>query len=201
MTTYHTETRAIDGKDYRVEWEYDEHNGAPEVESDGYGVVADMDYDPAEYLDDYDYEVNGEPDMEEVIRHQMMRPLQRYVRYMHARKYYDVWETMKRAKKDGWRDLKFELENPDATEEQKLMGAVDADYDYLRGWYEDDWHWCCITVIALDKEGDDTGHEESLCGICSDDKEHHEEVIRDLTQQIEYHVKIEATKDQMELPI
>ena len=192
--TYNTETREIDGRKYRIDWHYDDTFGRPERESDGHGVCADINFDPKTFGEDHDPE-DGELDLEEVVRHKMMRVLDTASRRQTWYRVYDVWETMKMAKQDGWRDLKWEAEHPNATEEEKLMAAVDADFNYLQGWYDDDWHWCGITVMLLGDEGDDTEHEESLWGLCSDDAEYHEEVIKDLVTQIESVVRKEAEKE------
>lgn len=198
--TYNTETREIDGRKYHIEWQHDDTTGRPEGESDGHGVCIDLSYNPEDYLRDHDPEEDGELDSEEVVRHKMMRVLSRADRLGGYWRVYDVWETMKVAKADGWRDLKWEAEHPNATEEEKLMAAVDADFNYLQGWYNDDWHWCGITVMLLDDEGDDTEHEESLWGLCSGDADHHEEVIKELVGEIQRQVKREAEKGQTPLP-
>ena len=197
--TYNTETREIDGRKYRIAWQYDDTFGRPEDESDGHGVCADINFDPKTFGEGHDPE-DGELDMEGVVRHQMMRVLSRADRRGGYWRVYDVWETMKVAKADGWRDLKWEAEHPNATEEERLMAAVDADFNYLQGWYDDDWHWCGITVILLDEEGDPTEDEASLWGLCSDDDECQEEVIKELVGEIQRQVKREAEKGQTPLP-
>lgn len=202
--TYNTETREIDGRKYRIEWDYDDSSGRPEEESDGHGVCADINFDPKTFGEDHDPE-DGELDLEEVVRHKMMRVLDTTSRRQTWYRVYDVWETMKVAKADGWRDLKWEAEHPNATEEEKRMAAVDADFEFINGWYNDDWHWCGITVMKLtvDEDGDaeDTDHEESLWALCSDDDKHHEEVIHDLVSEIQRQVKREAEKGQTPLPL
>ena len=197
--TYNTETREIDGRKYRIEWDYDDTYGRPEAESDVHGVCADINFDPETFGEDHDPE-DGELDLEEVVRHQMMRVLDTASRRQTWYRVYDVWETMKVAKADGWRDLKWEAEHPNATEEEKLMAAVDADFNYLQGWYNDDWHWCGITVMLLDEEGDPTEDEASLWGLCSDDAERHEEVIADLVWDIQAAMRLDAQKGQTPLP-
>lgn len=196
--TYNTETREIDGRKYRIEWQYDDTSGRPEGESDGHGVCADINFDPKTFGEDPE---DGELDLEEVVRHKMMRVLDTASRRQTWYRVYDVWETMKVAKANGWRDLKWEAEHPNATEEEKLMAAVDADFNYLQGWYDDDWHWCGITIMLLDEEGDDTEHEASLWGLTSDDAEYHEEVIKELVSEIQRQVKREAEKGQIPLPL
>lgn len=190
---YYTETRTIKGVDYRIEWLQDTDHGAPQYESDGHGVVFESPDTPEDMIELL-HELEDEPNMEDVIRYKMMRELVRPTS-RHEGLYYDVWETMKVAKRDGWG-----VANPTGLSPDEIIAkAIDIDYRYLRGWYTDEWHWCGITVIRLDAEGDDT-HEESVWGYSSDDDEGHEDAIADLVSQIEYRVKKEAHKGQIPLP-
>jgi len=111
-----------------------------------------------------------------VVRHKMMRLLQPFRSYRHHQHdYYDVWETLKKAKEEGW-----SVPNPvGLTPDERAMEAVEKDFAYLRGWYCDDWHWCgiCITVM---EDGEKTSWDSSLWGLESDDIDHHEEVISEL---------------------
>ena len=194
--TYNTETREIDGRKYRIEWDYDDTSGRPEAESDGHGITLELNFDPADFGEDHDPE-DGELDMEEVVRHKMMRVLHHGSTWRNDPwRVYDVWETMKVAKWDGWG-----VANPAGlTPDEIIAKAIDNDFNYLKGWYNDDWHWCGITVMLLDEEGDPTGDEASLWGLCSDDAERHEEVIADLVSEIQRQVKREAEKGQIPLP-
>lgn len=176
---YETDTReAPCGTRYRVDWEYDEDCGAPEKESDGHGVIVELADDPADYTD---YFYGSEPDMEEVIRHKMMRRLSQDSHYRRGNvTYYDVWETRKKAKTEGWG-----VANPMGLSPDEIIdAAIEADFTYLHGWYNDHWHWCGITVtlLAEDEDGDDedTEWDSSLWGVCSDDDKHHAEVITEL---------------------
>jgi hypothetical protein len=183
--TYGTDTReAPCGTRYRVDWTYDYDHDAPEEESDGHGVVVELVEDPADYMDQFDED--DEPDMEEVIRHKMMRRLSGY-RHTHRHgqvKYYDVWETMKRAAAEGWG-----VDNPVGLSPEEIIdAAIEADFDYLHGWYNDDWHWCGITVtlLAEDEDGndEDTEWDISLWGANSEDDAHHEEMITELLADV-----------------
>ena len=183
---YNTTTVERDGRAFRVDWRYDETRGPPEHESDGHGVIADVASNPETYGEGHDPETDDELDMEEVVRHKMMRVLRRGSTWRGEDwRVYDVWETMKQAKAEGWRSLKWEAEHPNATEEEKLMAAVDADFEFLAGWYNDDWHWCGITVRLLDEDGDPTTYDASLWGLSSDDDEYHDEVIAELVREVQ----------------
>lgn len=178
---YNTETRTAPcGARYLVEWAYDEDSGAPETEADGHGVVVELHYDPEEFEDDRT--ASDGDDMEQAIRHKLMRRLSRHDRLAHRYgvKYYDVWATRAKAKAEGWG-----VTNPTGLSPDEIIdAAVEADFKYLYGWYNDHWHWCGITVTLLDTDEDgeesSTEWESSLWGVNSDDDKYHEEVITEL---------------------
>jgi hypothetical protein len=62
----------------------------------------------------------------------------------------------------------------------KAAAAAMADFERLRGWCNDEWHWCGV-VVTLNTGG--TEHEASLWGIESDADDYIEEVISDLMHQ------------------
>jgi hypothetical protein len=55
-----------------------------------------------------------------------------------------------------------------------------ADFERLRRWCADDWHYCGIVVTLLDTDGEPDSVDASLWGIESDSPDHHDEVIGDL---------------------
>lgn len=65
-------------------------------------------------------------------------------------RYYDWRETLKIAKRDGW-----------GTRNGDLMGAVRRDFEYLRGWCNDDW--CYVGLIVELYDADDNLIEEDSC--------------------------------------
>lgn len=176
---YNTETRTAPcGTRYRVDWEYDDDHSAPETEADGHGVVVEMNFDPEDY--EYQFMEDDDLDLGEIARHKMMRRLSAYERGRGAVKYYDVLASLQKAKEEGWG-----IDNPTGlSPDEVAQAAVDADFKYLYGWYNDHWHWCGITVTLLDtdEDGEESGTEweSSLWGVSSDDDEHHEEVIAEL---------------------
>lgn len=74
-------------------------------------------------------------------------------------RYYDYAEAIKIAKRDGWDAKPYKT----GTKGQQAARAVEADFEYLRRWCNDDWFWCGYTV-----EVDGTNYHESLWGIDSD---------------------------------
>lgn len=82
--------------------------------------------------------------------------------------YYDFAEATKIGKRDGWgigKDAEAELAQSlgrAPTRKEIVRAAVIRDFEYLRGWLNDDWHWAWIKVSHGDLF-------ETLGGIQSDD--------------------------------
>lgn len=62
--------------------------------------------------------------------------------------------------------------------------AVRLDFERLRAWANDEWHYVGVIVELLDVEGDETGEDESLWAIESDSPDYHAEVARELADQL-----------------
>lgn len=200
---FHTETYTHkNGKQYMVELSYDHGMGAPQKEHpDCHGVVVDLDFDPEDEgaVDDYierTTEEDSTEELEERARMSVMRKLGNGgYRYGGHQRYYDVWASMKKAR-EVW-----------GTAEENVQAAVDKDYEYMDGWYSDDWHWCVTSVYALDEDGEkdeDTAHhcggyESSITD--ADQRAWFEEVIEDGISQVEYELKRELHKNQLELAL
>jgi hypothetical protein len=198
--TIHTETyKHKNGKEYLVEVEPDYHYDPPEENSDGHGPVVEMDFDPHDEgsVDEWVYE-NLEEDspreLEERARLSMMQVLGRFGRSYDSTKYYDVWEALKIAKK-CW----------GCTTDEQAQAAVDRDFEYLDGWYCDDWHWVSVAVYALDEDGEKD--EEScscVCGFAStiiEQREYFVATIEELIADMEYTRRKLRHKGQLELPL
>jgi len=150
------------GRNYTVEVNYDDGMGAPWLEEDGHGIVSDWttrDKQPGEWVLPED---------------------------RRSKRFYDFAATMKLAKKEGWGLSDEAL----AKLEQKLgrkptKGEITADsvwrdFEYLRGWCNDDWHW--VYVMVTDVE---TGESDSLGGIESLSDEFIQESIMDMIVNFE----------------
>lgn len=190
------------GKRYLVEVSADDFCGRPEEEyPDCHGIVVELDFDPEDEdaVDDYierNTEEGSTEEMEERARLSMMRPLGNGgYRYAGQVRYYDVWASMKKARTE-W----------DVAEEA-VQEVVDKDYKYLDGWYSDDWHWCCVSVYALNEDGEKDedyahrsgGYESSI--IDADQRTWFEEVIEDGIAQVEHEIRRELHKDQLALEL
>lgn len=199
---FHTEIyEHKNGKKYHVEWTYDHCFGAPHEEHDGHGVVVELSFDPTDEDEreshlHYAFDEDDETLIEEEARLSLMKVLRCRDRYADDLVCYDVWETLKKAKVEGWGS---------ATNDEELMAAVLADFEYLHGWYNDEWHWCTVGVAPLDEDGEPDETYRHYCGGYEStilDSEHrmwHDAVIEDQIAQVEWELKKELHKDQMEL--
>jgi hypothetical protein len=86
---------------------------------------------------------------------------------------YDARTTLRIAIRDSW--------GPGKSMSAKRR-AVRRDYEYLRGWYQDEWHWVGIEVERL--TGPRKGEKESLWGIESYSVRYLSDVARELADQL-----------------
>lgn len=119
------DTIETDYKGYtiRVKVYHDDDMGEPWKEHDGHGIVSDWttrDKAPGELV------LNSDG---------------------RSKRYYDFAATMKKARSEGWgltdKDkaaLAKKLKRP-ATAKEVPAEAVQRDYEHLRGWCNDEWHW------------------------------------------------------------
>lgn len=157
---YKTRDIERDGKTYRVEFIVDYDLGAPWKEHDGHGVVSDWenrDKKPGEVVIASDHGL---------------------------KRFYDVVATTRIAKRDMW-DVS-DADTSNMTKGQIRARAVLRDLERMRGWCNDNWHWCGISVFPLTADGDELRSKtESLWGIESDAEEYFDEIIYELISQIE----------------
>lgn len=159
---YETKIIERNGREYRVQWCFDTDTAEPWREHDGHGPVMS--------------EMREWKNPGEVIIH----------KGRHERTtFYDFAEATRIAKRDGWglsnkdeADLAQRLGRA-PTRKQIVREAVMRDMNFLRGWCNDEWHWCGIVVTGPD--GEDAG----LWSIESNSEDYHAEVIEELIDQIE----------------
>jgi hypothetical protein len=97
-------------------------------------------------------------------------------------RYYDFAKAVQIAKRDGWG---YGGTEPGETKGQIAAKAVEADFERLRAWCNDEWTWCGVVVTMLDEDGDPIdGYEESLWGIESDASEYIKETAQELADQL-----------------
>ncbi len=162
---YDGDTFERGGRTFKVEMPYDDTPRCPWEDDCGTGIVSEWtsrDKGPGERLLHSD------------------RSLYRY---------YDVAETTKKAKRDGWglsNDDKAKLAERlgrQPTRKQIIAEAVERDYDRLRRWCNDQWSYVGVVVTAIDDKGEDL-ESDSLWGIESDSYDYLAEVAHELADEI-----------------
>jgi len=161
-----TETREFAGREYEVKTFYDSHMGAPWLEHDGHGPVTDWEFRdkaPGELI------LNEDRDG--------------------SKRFYDFEAAVAIARRDGWSANAADYEAWKAgtlTTGQRAERAARADYERLRGWCEDSWHWIGIQVAPLCDCGEAVEDKaESLWGIESDCGDYFDSIVTELVEQIE----------------
>jgi len=154
---YQTETRESGTMSFRVEWFYDNDSGAPWDYEDGpwcsiHGPVSDW------------TTRNKRPGEMVLSSDRRMK------------RFYDFAEAVKIAKREGWNTAPYNW----SSEGARAHAAAMADFERLRRWCADDWHYCGIVVTLLNADGEPDSVDASLWGIESDSPDYHDEVIGDL---------------------
>jgi hypothetical protein len=152
---YRTETRTILGHTFTIAWLSDSNATAPWENYEGHGVVTpwlSRDKHPGELvLND-----NGRG----------------------SKRFYDFADTCRVARADHWGHPDCPA---DATPRQRAAFAARKDYEYLRGWCNDDWHYCGISVTCTSLDNSACGADNWDCcwGFESFADDTHEEYIND----------------------
>lgn len=160
MDAYRTEEKTRNGENYRIEYRYDEDSGVPWENCEGHGEVSDW--------------VNRDKRPGEFILAQDRQ----------KRRFYDFAASVKIARRDGWNTAPYNWK----TSGEQAHAAAMADFEYLRRWCADEWHYCGITVTALDDAGEPTEYSASIWGVEDDgaaSNEYHDEIIQELIAEIE----------------
>ncbi|MNQ25022.1 hypothetical protein D3C85_382340 [compost metagenome] len=163
------------GRTFRVFIEHDDDHGAPWEDSDGHGPVSDWtsrDKRPGEWVvssDGRGRARNG------------------------SRRFYDAAEANRIAKRDGWglcdearAKLAAKLGRVPTAGEVRAE-AVRRDFDFLRGWCADEWHYVGVAVAHVPNgtEPDEVKRDYSyaLWGIESDADEYIMETAAELADE------------------
>lgn len=97
-------------------------------------------------------------------------------------RYYDFAEACRIARRDGWDAEPYNAGTE--TKRQQAAKAARADFEYLRRWSNDEWHWVVLTVELLDTEGEPTGTMLNLFGLESDAEGYIREIAHELAEEI-----------------
>jgi hypothetical protein len=190
------------GKQYLVEVERDAFMGPPNDEHDCHGrVLRDLDFDPSDPvdLDDYMeryYAADDTRTIEDHARFSMLRLLNGRNNRAHNYIWYDVWESLKLAKTEWGHKT-----------DEDAQAAVEADFKFLHGWYDDEWFWCMVSVYAIGEDGEPEEESVSRVGgyeslmLDGDRREEFEEVIEDGIANVEMHKHDALHRNQLKLPL
>lgn len=169
---YDGDTITHAGLTFRVSIPYDDGHGAPWEECDGHGPVSD-------------WRRNG------WSRYPEKAPGERVIASDRGSyRYYNVAEATRIAKRDGWGLGDADMAKLAAnlgrapTRGEVAAAAVEHDFDYLRRWCTDQWHYVGVVVTLLDSEGDETHESESLWGIESEATDCIAETAQELAERI-----------------
>lgn len=169
MALYDGSTFDHKGYTFRVRFPIDQYHGVPWEEYDGHGPVSDW------------------------TRRDKM-PGERVLCSDHGQKrYYDVAEATRIAKRDGWDALPYKT----GTKGERAARAVEADFEYLRQWCAGQWCYVGVVVELLDDDGEPTGDDESIWGVESSDDAYLESTARELAEDILRRVEVDPPHVQL----
>ena len=193
------------GRRFRVELQFDHDAGPPQNECDGHGVITPARETPGHRYGNGPNDVQGlaeaaddEPDFfaeeltdEDIAAAALFRELSssQNCRATGDVLWYDVLRTLQLAEKDGWgMDAAWHAEHPGATPAEIRMAAVERDFEYLSGWYNDDWCYVGVVVTLLTEPDEDDETEEVDTTSCwrfeSTDTEGQNEYVRDAVEEL-----------------
>lgn len=159
-TPFQTETIEHCGIAVLIEYFYDQDAGKPWENSDGHGVIRSA------------YSYYGKPEK---------KPGEVLIQGERGSYWiYDWQESTRIAKRDGWG-----VSNPPAglTRKQITQLAVQKDFDFLRGWLDDDWHYVGAVCTVLDSDGEETDISDSCWGF-ETLNDYHETAGREMAESL-----------------
>lgn len=192
----------VSGKKYNVRWFYDYDTGSPLDYSDCHGETERLDWNPTDAEQLEQHILDYEPEVEEVARLTLMRLLAYPTNRYDSGLYYDVMRSMHKAKTE-W----------GCKTHDECVAAVEQDYKYLRGYYNEDWFYLTLSVapIVIDEDGYETIDDDAreYCGgfestILDDDEDNvkwRNEAINDQIHEVEWALRRLNHPNQMELKL
>jgi hypothetical protein len=189
------------GKKYNVRWYYDYDMGSPLEWSDGHGVTLRLDWNPTNEEQLEQHILDNEPELEEETRLRMLRRLNPHDRY-DSGLYYDVMASLHMARTE-W----------GCNDNEACVAAVEADFKYIKGWYDNDWFWLTVGVAPLNAKGKPVEDYRAFCGgyestlldtygdKAEDNAKYREEIINEQIHQVEHDIRNALYPNQMELPL
>lgn len=168
---YDHDTIEHDGAAFRVTLEHDDTHGAPWDEEDGHGPVSEW---------------------KRWREGQGVKPPKRAGERLliwdrGSFRTYDMQAAIKQAKADGWDAAPY-----GGTHGERAARAVEADFQRMRAWCNDEWHYVGVIVELLDDDGDTMGETASLWGIESDCADYIAEVAHELADEVLHNLESRA---------
>lgn len=174
-------TEPKSGLKYRARFYADYDMRSPHEEHDGHGVIEHLSRSVEGILED--------DELSDDLR--MRLPLFRELYYVRGcYTYYDVIASINK------------LVTVWGCSPEDAPAQVERDFEYLRGWYRNEWHWMWISLTKLDEDGEETDDCTSCGGFESmllDEEEELSSVLCDMAWEIESNIRAELHKNQMEL--
>lgn len=96
-------------------------------------------------------------------------------------RYYDFQEACRISLQEGWDAAPYN--DGSQTKRQQAAKAAMADFEFLRRWCNDQWHYVGVTVTLLDAEGNETEVFDNLWGVETENDNHHT-VARQLADEL-----------------
>ena len=160
MTDYslNTETFEHDGMQFRVTSYHDVCMGEPWREHDGHGIVSD-------------WTTRSKSPGEMVLS-----------KDRNSKRYYDFQESVKIARRDGWNTEPYNW----PTKGAQAHAATMSDFEYIKGWCNNEWCWITIKVELLDDSGDLIPDTEEYLGGIESKGDYWLEPAKDLAGEIVY---------------
>lgn len=88
-------------------------------------------------------------------------------------RYYDFAEACRVARRERWDAAPYNHDGKE-TKRQQAAKAARANYEYLRKWCNDQWHYVGVIVTLLDADGNETEVSDSLWRVETFNDYHHE---------------------------
>lgn len=156
------------GYTFRVRYPRDEDMGEPWKEHDGHGIVSEW-------------------------TRREKRPGERIlIEDRGSRRYYAVAASTRIARRDGWGC--GEPSHTHLTRGDEIVCAVEQDYQHLRAWCQDEWHWIGVVVTLQDYEPEE---RESVWGIESSEEQYLTETAYELADEILSRVEVDEPNVQL----
>lgn len=98
------------------------------------------------------------------------------------KRFYDFAEACRIALRDKW-DAPPYNEGAE-TPKQQAAKAARADFEFLRSWCNDEWHYVGVIVTLLDQDGDMTDISSSLWGVEGDSEDYINQIANELADEL-----------------